>query len=128
MADMPTAPDPRFEPIANAPWPELQAALAAALEETRTHIAVPLPPGVNVNWAATEHSVRLGVLMEHVLGDMDSRDRLLYELHVVRQIGAFAAHLPEQAGQAADERARQAARATLLQGLDQVPNGRRHGA
>jgi hypothetical protein len=126
MPDKPNAPDPRLESISWAPPKEIQTALNAALERTRALISVPLPPGVNVDWSATEHSVRLGVLIEHLLGDMETPARLLYELHVVRQIGAFAAEIPQQAREAADERARQAARATLMQGLNAgVPNGQR---
>lgn len=119
--DKPSAPDPRDEALADAPVGELKAALDAALEVTRAAAARPLPPQMNVDWAATEHSIRLGLLIEHLLGGMDDRERLIYELHVVRTIGAWADGIHVEAQRVADEREAQQRRATLLGGMGAVP-------
>lgn len=123
--DRPASRDPRFEEIANEDTTVIQAAVQHALAEVRAAVRRPLPPKVEVDWAGTEQSVRLGLMIEHMFGDMQRRNRLLYELHVMREMSIYADRVHTQALDVAEQRDQQARRATLLGGVGPIPPGNR---
>jgi hypothetical protein len=84
-----------------------------------------MPPGMGVDWVAIEAEIRglSGLVLEHVL-PTGSPERLMYELHVMREFEAFAVRAVARAHELAVERAAAQAREALLHNVGvPIPGG-----